>query len=278
MMPMIPDPETTIHYIRKRRCESGGYCFYRLDEPNAGDTFYALASLAILDALPRDDQATCSYLHSYQQTDGSFPNVNVGHAVIRSLVLLGERPDENPSAWILASLQPPAGAGRPVESSSLFEPLYQLTGLCRLLRIGISAGKRDDIQTAVLRHRHLDGGFGYPRSSLTETAHACAILAELNGSLLSAGSTDFLITCQDPAYGFLAVPGVRPPYLEHIHAGVLACSVLGYRSPALGLCEEFIRKCLRENGGYVRSVFGGLATLENTYRALDALVILENKK
>ena len=51
MMPMIQD-QKTIRYISERRCASGGYCFYRLDEPNAADTLYALASLALLDAYP----------------------------------------------------------------------------------------------------------------------------------------------------------------------------------------------------------------------------------
>ena len=49
MMPMIQD-QKTIRYISERQCASGGYCFYRLDEPNAADTLYALASLALLDA------------------------------------------------------------------------------------------------------------------------------------------------------------------------------------------------------------------------------------
>ena len=58
------------------------------DEPNAGDTFHALASLAMLGAVP-DDNATRSYLQEFQRTDGSFTNVTVGHAVCRSLAILG---------------------------------------------------------------------------------------------------------------------------------------------------------------------------------------------
>src|SRR5208337_3892407 len=113
MMPMIQDPKT-IQYISERRCASGGYCFYRLDEPNAADTLYALASLALLDAVP-DDPVTLSYLHAFQRTDGSFSNVNVGHAVCRSLVILDERPHIDPAGWILSFLLPPADRARPVE-------------------------------------------------------------------------------------------------------------------------------------------------------------------
>jgi hypothetical protein len=269
MMPMIQKQETTIHYIRERRCVSGGYCFYRLDEPNAGDTFHALATLGMLGAL-QDDSDTLLFLSTFQHTDGCFSNVDVGHAVIRSLNLLGEQPHTDPANWILSSLLPPGNTIRPVESSSLFEHLYLLTDLCTLLGIAIPADKKNEIIRAVLRCQYPDTGFGYPRSSVIETAHALAILAALGYPVSSTGSTEFLIRCEDSAYGFLAVPGTRPPYLEHVHAGVLACLVLGYDSPVLMQCEEFIRKCCRENGGYVRSVFGGSATLGYTWLALDA--------
>ena len=274
MMPMIPKQEITLHYIRERRCASGGYCFYRLDEPNAGDTFHALASLAMLGALPDDDDATRLYLRMFQHQDGNFSNVDVGHTVIRSLRILGERPDLDPTDWILSSLMSPGTTIRPVESSSLFEHLYFLTDLCTILGIAVPADKKNEIITAVLRYRHPDTGFGYPRSTIIETAHALAILAALDYPVSSAGSTEFLKQCEDPAYGFLAVPGSKPGYLEHVHAGVLAYSVLGYHSTALLQCEKFIRKCCRENGGYVRSIFGGSATLENTYLALGALTMI----
>jgi len=271
MMPMIVKRETTLRYIRERRCESGGYCFYRLDEPNAGDTFYALASLAMLGEVPYDDDATRAYLHTFQHQGGGFSNVHVGYAVIRSLDLFHERPQIDPTAWILASLIPPRSTSRPVESTSLFDHQYLLTSLCTLLGIAIPPDKKAAIIRAMLCNQHTDTGFGYQRSTILETAHALALLGMLGHPVSSTGSITFLQHCEDPAYGFLAVPGARPPFLEHIHAGVLACSVLGYRSPVLPLCEEFIGKCCRENGGYVRSVFGGSTTLENTYLALDAL-------
>lgn len=272
---MIQNQETTIRYITERRCESGGYCFYRLDEPNAGDTFYALASLAMMDALPQDDEATQTYLHSFQRPDGSFPNVNVGHAVIRSLALLHERPAINLSDWILTAMTAPGDTTRPVESMSLFEPLFQLVNLCRLLKIPIPPREKDVLIRAVLGYRRPDTGFGQSYSSMIETSHALAILAALDNETVAQPSIRFLHLCEDPDYGFLQVPNTRPPFLEHIHAGVLACSMIGYRSPVLEPCGDFIRKCFRENGGYVRSVFGGSATLENTYLALDTFDMIE---
>lgn len=271
---MIQNQEATIRYIRERRCESGGYCFYRLDEPNTGDTFSALASLAILGALPRHDETTRKYLHAFQQPDGSYSNVNVGYAVINVLALLGDRPAIDPAGWILTSMTVPADTIRPTESTSLFEPLYLLTALCRPLRITIPSGKKEEITRALLRYHNPDEGYGQPDSTMIETAHALAILATVNNEISLQSAVRYLKHCEDPDYGFHSVSGARPPFLEHIHAGVLACSIIGYPSPALGPCEGFIRKCYRENGGYVRSVFGGSATLENTYLALDALSMI----
>jgi hypothetical protein len=107
-----------------------------------------------------------------------------------------------------------------------------------------------------------------------ETAHALAILAAVDPETDLRPAFQFVKQYEDPEYGFLSIPGSRPSFLENIHAGILACSVLGYQSPMLGASEAFIRKCLRENGGYVRSVFGGSATLENTFLALDALAMI----
>ena len=274
MMPMIQGQDTTIEYIRERRCSSGGYCFYRLDEPNAGDTFHALASLAMLDALPDNDVATREYLYSFQNSGKHFSNVNVRYAIARSLLLLGEKSDEDLASWILPLLIPPRDSIRPVESSSLFEHLNLLTDLCTHLGIVIPSEKKAEIITAVLQYQQPDTGFGYPGSTIIETADALAILAALGHPVSLTGSTEFVKQCEDPASGFLAVPGSKPGYLEHIHAGVLACSVLKYPSPLLAQCEKFIRKCCRENGGYVRSMFGGSPTLENTWLALDTLAII----
>ncbi len=276
MMPMTED-QKTIQYISERRCASGGYCFYRLDEPNAGDTFYALSSLALLNAVP-DDPVTCSYLHAFQRTDGSFSNVTVGHAVCRSLAILGERPHSDPTDWILSFLLPPIDSARPVESTSLFWAAYLLTDLSTLFGIAIPSDKKTAVINAVLRHKNPDTGFGFPHSTIIETGHALAIFAALGYPVSSASSTEFIKQCEDPSYGFLAVPGVTPAYLEHVHAGILTCSVLGYCSPAHERCREFIRRCHIGNGGYVRSIFGGAATLENTYLALAAFAMIEHMR
>lgn len=274
MMPMIDTIETietTIRYIRNRRCRDGGYCFYRLNEPNVADTYYALASLQMLNALPEDDRKTISFLHTFQNKDGGFSNVYVGYRAITSLIILGERPQRDPTGWILSSLRPPSDDIRPIESSSCFLQAYFLTDLCRYLTIPITGNIRETIINTILRNVHHEGGFGSPSATLADTSYALSILENLGYHDTSTRSRLFIHRCEDPEFGFLAMPGMYPPYLEDIHAGLCASSLLGERPAFLRSCEVFIMKCFHENGGYVRSVFGGSATLEHTYHALDAM-------
>lgn len=268
---MIHPFQFTIRYIRERRCQDGGYCFYRLNEPNASDTYYALASLQMLDSIPEDDEDTLSFLHTFQREDGSFSNVYVGYAVIRSLILLGDKPSRDPSDWILSSLLPPSDRTRPIESSSGLWQLYLLTSLCRCLGITLPEKRCETIGTAVRSQRSNEGGFGSQSPTMAETSHALSILHNLGYPVAVPGSELFIQRCEDLEYGFLPMPGVRPSYLEDVHAGLLASSILGYCSPMIQHCASFIRRCYHANGGYVRSIFGGSTTLENTYYALDAL-------
>ncbi|MEM2124062.1 MAG: hypothetical protein QXL43_01850, partial [Methanolinea sp.] len=61
-------------YARERRCPSGGYCFFRLDEPNAADTCFALHVLSLAGEIPGDHE-TVRFLHELQAPDGSYPSL-----------------------------------------------------------------------------------------------------------------------------------------------------------------------------------------------------------
>jgi len=266
--------EQTLRYIRDRRCDSGGYCFYRLDEPNAADTFYALASYRLLDEPVPDDEATVRLLHRFQHTDGSYGNIFVGHAAIRGLLLLRERPEHDPVDWITRALTPVRPGGRPVESVSEFGQILLAIESSTLLGIPVPAERKDEIIKTIIHYRHEDWRFGSPASTLIETSHAAAILSSLGCDTTPYKISAFVRMCEDPAFGFLALPGVRPGFLEHIHAGLKACMVLSCKPKYPGASKEFIHRCYRENGGYCRSLYGGSATLEYTYLALDSLAMI----
>ena len=58
--------ERTINYVTRCRCVEGGFCFYRLEEPNASDTYYALSILNLL-GIDIEDDDTVFYLKNLQK-------------------------------------------------------------------------------------------------------------------------------------------------------------------------------------------------------------------
>ena len=92
-----------LQYVQERRCLSGGYCFYRLDEPNAGDTFHALQVLFLLGELNRDDE-TATFLQDLQHPDGSYSSHAAALFAGRGLQLLGESPLHDIAPFISCSI------------------------------------------------------------------------------------------------------------------------------------------------------------------------------
>lgn len=259
-----------IEYIAERRCQGGGYCFYRLNEPNPADTFFALDTLRLLRAVP-EDSATINWLLGRQGEDGRYHSLESGYYVLSSLAVLGLKPVHDPRPWLSSiPLSTPVDGTRSVESTSLLARPYHVLQLCQALGICPPPAVRTAILNAVRACRHQDGGYGGGQSTLVETHHALAIAAALGGP--SPGSRAFLTRCLHPTYGYVNLPGVVPAYLEHVAAGVGVARIL--RVPPAESAGTFVRRCRRENGGFGRSVFGGTATLEQTWyavRTLDAL-------
>jgi len=272
---MISDVERnqTIRFIADCRCASGGYCHYRLDEPNVADTFFALDILRLLGALA-PDPVTDEFLLRMQHPDGRYPTFYAGAYVLRCLALIGKEPAVDPCPW-LRSFDPFRGSGeRPIESISVFERTCTHLGLYRTLGIHPDEQLRDVVLRHLIAYHNPDGGFGRPRSSLIETAHAVTILAMVGKPHGTFGAERFLRQCEDAAFGYLNTPGATPAYLEHLAAGV-ECAALTGRPPRFPeRCRTFIYECRNANGGYSRSIYGGISTLENTHLAIRTLALI----
>jgi len=122
--------QRTLRYILDRSCLKGGFCFYRLNEPNPHDTYFALATLNIL-ATPCDEQQTIQYLQAVQHSDGRFESMAQAFFVLSSLKLLKTPPLHCPNDGIetltnrLVDL-----LSNPSDTSvSLINGLHQLTKL-----------------------------------------------------------------------------------------------------------------------------------------------------
>jgi len=186
--------ERTIRYIMERRCRDGGFCFYRLNEPNAADTYFALDSLRLLRCMPRDP-ATAAYLHSLQRDDGGYASLYIGYYVIKSLEILTSPPRIRPDAWLSGIIPILHERNRPIESTSCFERAYLFSDLCRALSIRLDETLRTELVRAIFACRHPDGGFGDLRSTMIETFHALSILSFLGHPLPVDRVERFFVEC-----------------------------------------------------------------------------------
>jgi len=264
-----------IRYITERRCPDGGFCFYRLNEPNTADTFYAVSSLSLIGEHFSDD-VTVSWLLELQQDDGSYPTLYIGYYVLKSLATVGVRPRIVPDTWI-GSINPlPETGERPSESGSYFEASYLFSDLARTCGIPVPEAIKSRIIRNITSHRLPDFGFGLHQSTLTETWHALAILSSIGFDYKTLGSDRFLTRCEDAELGFRINPSSRSSFLEHLHAGITIASLLGYSSRVFPRCRQIILELQAGNGGFVRSRFGGSTTLEYTFLAVSSLELLDS--
>lgn len=274
MTRQTPFRKAVIDYIMQRRCQqAGGYCFYRLEEPNGSDTFYALATLCLLD-FPCRDEKTIRYLKGMQAADGSFESIFAAFYALKSLRLLNENTPYNPVQYVLRHIRIHHIENLPAEVASIFESLYLLSEICELLGIELDEDWRKKIVRFVRRYGNDDHGFGHPCSTLVETDQALTILDRLSCPVERTAIAHFIGKCEDPIYGFVNMPGTSPSFLEYVHSGVGASHRLSHDPLYRDQCIEFILACRNGTGGFSRTTNAGIATIENTYLAVHALALL----
>jgi hypothetical protein len=263
-----------VEYVRARRCPSGGYCFYRLDEPNAGDTCFALGILSLMGENETDEK-TVRFLQGLQYPDGSYASLSCALYAGAALRMLGAEPLHDPRGLILRFLPRPNPRTQVVDSLSLFEPLRTWAALTDLYEVELPRESREEVTAIILSFRSENGGFGYPTSTLQDTRMAAEILAFLgHDGYDDPGTVSFMDACGDPEYGFVGRPDSKPAFLEQVHAGLRLSLLLGQAPRYVDTCRDFVRRCAHPSGGFARSVFSGSPTLEFTARAVEALAIL----
>ena len=267
--------QRVIRYVLQRKCLSGGFCFYKLEEPNGSDTWHALS---ILDLLQErfEDEATVAYLRQTQHPDGSYDSIYAAYYAIKSLALLGEQPARDPRPYVTANLDHYRFdvARLPAEVISMFKRTSYLVDLYGTLGMDTNGPLRDNMVEFILGFQNEDGGFGHLGSTLLETARALAMLRSLRHPLSDLGAGTFIRRCEVPFYGFTDIPHTTLSFLEYVHAGVLASFLISRRPAYLEPCAAFIRNCQTLNGGFSRTMQGGIATLENTWYGVHALRML----
>ena len=267
--------QKVIQYVLDRKCHSGGFCFYKLEEPNGSDTWHALSILDILQ-VKFNDAATVAYLKDTQRPDGSYDSIYAAYYAIKSLALLGEKPSLDPRPFVLRNLARYRfdATKLPAEVISMFKRTSYLIDLYGALGMDTDGPHRDNMVDFILGFQNEDGGFGYLFSTLLDTVRALAMLQSLSRPIGKLGAGKFIRLCEVPFYGFTDIPHTTLSFLEYVHAGVLASYLISRRPTYREQCAEFVLNCQNRNGGFSRTPHGGIATLENTWHGVHALTML----
>jgi hypothetical protein len=266
---------SVIDYVLQCRCPSGGFCFYELDEPNGADTYFSLSVLNLLK-FHFEDEKTATYLKNLQHDDGSYDSVFAAFYAVNGLRIMGESPGRDYSSYITDHIDQYKFDENelPAEITAAFKRTFYLVSLYNDLPIAADKTIRESMIKFILQFVNADGGFGIGRSSLSETALALNILKILDYPPVKLRADNFIQACETPICGFTDIPGTSLSFIEHIHAGLTASSFADYHLLYPKQCLEFILNCRNKTGGFSRTTNGGIATLENTFLALESLKFL----
>jgi len=253
-----------LNYILERRCPSGGYCFYRLDEPNAQDTYFALNVLDLL-CIEFQDAKTVKFLKQLQHPDGSYQSLDTCFYCFESLLLMGEEPIHPVNSFLdLAENELiKAYHTRNFSKETFLRHAYLYSLIKKRLKQCIS-------QQIIKVIRKMD--------------KSCLLLSEkfyITEILLNAGEKierqqieDFLREREDPIWGFKEAANVHLVYLEQQYMGMKLCERFEIEPLYPSTIEAFVLSCKKGNGGFSRSEMG-IATLKYTYFALYVLNALK---
>jgi hypothetical protein len=279
-------------YIRTRQSPSGGFCFYRyggIDEPNLGDTYYAVAGLRLFGIEVPNARKTADFVSQariFGLTYLYFCSFTLDHLGLASKIS-----EETLAAIRNLPVAAPEGAAS-VDSSGWLESVRKTIRLQQRftpLTFGSSTRQGKHAQTpgpvaseapSESFHPHASAfvaglmkrrGFGV-RSNLWDACLALSIGALL-GLRPPEDMAAFIDSLQQPPIGFLMTPRSAVASLDVAYAGARCSQILGLAVRYHEELIDFTLSCQSTNGGFAHAPMA-LANLEFTYRGLRTLAIL----
>lgn len=264
-------------YVLSRQDSDGGFCFYRderygVEESNAADTYYAVASLDLLHAAPPRVDEAVEWLCNAQQPSGWYPGVATAWYALQALRLLGVRPAHDPRVYLEAQGDRlSAWCGRTLEWSSALLLLERLADLYKHWSVSFTEEQSRVIMEWLQALRGERGGYGRPAENLIDAQRAVAVMNHI-GRVPDEGALSFAEQCIDPQSGFRLVPQSPAASVEVVQAGVALFQTYHTALPPVirDSAARFVSLCQYRQGGFGR-VSGALPTLADTWRALDVL-------
>jgi hypothetical protein len=265
-----------INYVDSTRSNDGGYCFYRLNESNAADTFYAIFVLTALNQPVPDPQLTAASLQQRQSSDGSFQSIYSADYVLRALHLLGVPPLFDPNDFLHSLLERTLGiVSQPYYelSNSFLQSLGRAVAILAIRHEEPSPAVKNEVVAAVRDYKRSEGGFGVDHASVYSTYNAVQALSFSSSDCL-AGVSQWIRRCEWKTGGFSQTPVNTPNYLDEIHRGLFIMRAVYERPRYPQETGKFIGQLQNANGGFRRAADSGISSLESAYYALKALVQL----
>jgi len=281
----IINRKNLVSFVKCRQNSDGGYSFcyplYDVEFPSSiSETYYALAVLSILgEGMPARDR-TLGYLKDIQRPDGRYDSPGVAFYAIKSLLLLGEKPERLEFVDQLRGIlreyrifsEQFGGEFFSADydtSESPFKLVYYASKTLSMLNINFEG----DVSW-LLRFKS-DGGFGVGRPDVTATYHALTVLGNGGYDLEKLHDTaGFIADCKEENGGYSSVPASKPAYIEMTYFAIGALKLLHSKIAGKEKHRSFIMNLQNGDGGFRRSPYLGISTLCNSYYALKALSIL----
>jgi hypothetical protein len=270
------DVHQLVEYVESTRSDDGGYCYYRLNESNAADTFYAVYVLTALNRPVPEPELTADFLQQHQGSDDSFQSIYSADYVLRALDLLGVPPPFDPNDFLQSQLEGTLSiASQPYYelSNSFLASLGKAVAILALRHDEPSPAVKTEVVEAVRPYKRPEGGFGVDHASVYSTYNAVQALSfSLSDS--PAGVSQWIRRCEWKTGGFSQTPVNTPNYLDEIHRGLSIMRAVNERPRYPQETATFIGRLQNANGGFRRAADSGISSLENAYYALKALVEL----
>jgi len=270
------DVHQLVGYVASTRSDDGGYCFYRLNESNAADTFYAVYVLTALNRPVPEPELTADFLQCRQRSDGSFQSIYLADYVLRGLDLLRVPPLFDPDDFLHSQLKGTLSiVSQPYYelSYSFLESLGRAVKILALRHEEPSPALKTEVVAAVRPYKRPDGGFGVGHASIYSTYNAVRALYFYPSDCL-AGVSHWIRRCEWKTGGFSQTPMNTPNYLDEIHRGLSIIRVVNERPRYPQETARFIGQLQNANGGFRRAADSGISSLGNAFYALKALLEL----
>ncbi len=275
----LVDCEAAIRYVLGRQTPSGGFSYYRswgVEEPGAADTYHALAILRFFEVDIPHAESCRRWLGAIQGDDGSYSALATAWYTLLALDFLDAAPRQDVVPWLtrrsdilLTQVEGEADSPRLLELTRFIDLARRFHVVTVLERC------QEAVATALDEMSEPGGAFVRGAPNLVDTAQALRLI-QVADLLPNRRMLAFSRSCEDPLFGFRAVPHGRSSTIEVLNAGVDLMRAFGAAPRYVQAIFRTIAACQRPGGGFSRQL-GAMPTLEDTYWAVRLLVKLDHK-